>query len=283
MRKQTRFHISAIVSTTLLVAAGIVGVVSDLKNLSEKVHLLPVFVSVTALLGIVAAVVMWRNYHGMLAEVEHASSQSQGQNLALGESRAESDWIEDFKDVLTRKGISEIDIGGLALRSSFFRKRGAFAEKLLAILRDNKQIRVRVWLLDPRAPAEAIRMREWAEREKTDGLLQVACRESLETLREIVLTIWQEQGRRRPEVVLVNKVAITHSIFRVDKDMMVCLYLQHGTGNQSPAIRLHEGDRWFDVYKQQFEVCFHMHSAEAYPPDADLAAAKSRPASAHDD
>jgi hypothetical protein len=75
---------------------------------------------------------------------------------------------------------------------------------------------------------------------------------------------------RRPGVVLVDKVAIPHFIFRVDDKMVVSPYLQHGTGNYSPTIYLKKGDRWFDIYKSQFESCYTMHSDNLYPSDEEL-------------
>ena len=75
---------------------------------------------------------------------------------------------------------------------------------------------------------------------------------------------------RRPGVVLVDKVAIPHFIFRVDDKMVVSPYLQHGTGNYSPTIYLKKGDRWFDIYKSQFKSCYTMHSDNLYPSDEEL-------------
>src|ERR1700681_4049518 len=190
MDVKRKFRISAIVSTTLLVVAGIVGVVSDLKNLSEKIHFLPVGLALVALGGVVAGALMWKSYLDAMREIERNRNQRPSGFVALGMARGEAELSREVRRMMQKKGISEIDIGGLALRANFFRKRSPFSEQLLLLLRNNKQARVRVWLLDPRS--EAVKMREVAERQKKDGLLQVACRESLESLRDIVLTIWRE-------------------------------------------------------------------------------------------
>ena len=269
MNPQARFRFTAIMSTALLVTATIMSVISDIKSLSDKVHFFPIIVAAVTLLGLVAAVLMWMNYREAIRLAETGVSQKTD-GIAIEEPRADSQLLKKLKMQVAREGTSEVDIGGLALRSNFFKIGSEFNEVLLLALQKNRQLQVRIWLLDPRPPAVAIAMREMAERRRSDGMLQNTCLESLESLREIVLRIWKDQGRRRPTVVLVDKVAITHSIFRVDDEMVVCPYLQHGTGNASPTFHLRKGDQWFAMYKTQFDRCFEMHSMNVFPPDEDL-------------
>jgi hypothetical protein len=269
MSAPRKFTIGTIAASTCLAVAALFEFLSAFTHLTEKIHFAPVAIIVLLSAFAVAAVIMWRGYWEAMRELETRVRQDQSV-ISLGKKRDESDVIEKLKARIKTGAVTEVDIGGLALRANFFKNHQEFGDDLLRVLRENKNVRVRIWLLDPRSSAHAIRMREMAEREKSDGLLKEACRESLETIRKIISSIWQEQHKRRPEVVLVDKVAITQFIFRVDEEMLVCFYLQHGTGNSSPTTYLKKGDRWFDVYKRQFELCFEMHADNLYPSEAEL-------------
>jgi hypothetical protein len=261
VNSSNKFTTAAVAGSIFVGVATILEVMGAVSHLSERMHAIPIITVVLDAAFVVAFVTMWQGYR------EATGLRS---DIALGKSRGEVEFIAALKSRICAGGISEVDIGGLALRANFFKTRVKFAEDLLGALRNDKRLRVRIWLLDPRPSAQAIRMREMAERERDDGLLKEACSESLETLRKIVTTVWNEQKQRRPEVVLVEKIAITHFIFRVDDEMLVCPYLQHGTGNSSPAVFLKKGDRWFDVYRQQFDICFDMHSDNSFPTNDEL-------------
>lgn len=269
MSAPRKFTLGTIAASTFLAVAALFEFLSAVTHLSEKIHFLGVAIVVVVSAFAIAAVIMWRGYWEAMRGFEASARQNENA-ISLGKSRAESDLIGRLKSRVKTGAVTEVDIGGLALRANFFKNRQGFGDDLLRVLRENKNLRVRIWLLDPRPSANAIRMREMAEREKSESLLKEACRESLETIRKITLCIWKEQNKRRPEVVLVDKIAITHFIFRVDKEMLVCHYLQHGTGSESPITYLKEGDRWFDVYKNQFELCFEMHADNLYPSEEEL-------------
>lgn len=264
-----KLTVGTVVASTSVAVAAVFGFLAAVKDLVEKIHFLGVAIVVLVLAFVIATVIMWRGYWEAMQDFEAKARQGEN-SISLGKSRGESDMIGKLKSQIKTGAVTQVDIGGLALRANFFKNHQEFGDDLLRLLRENKNVRVRIWLLDPRSSAHAIRMREMAEREKSDGLLQEACRESLETIRRIVLCIWKEQSKRRPEVVLVDKVAITQFIFRVDDEMLVCHYLQHGTGNASPTTYLKKGDRWFDIYKRQFELCFEMHAANLYPSEEEL-------------
>jgi hypothetical protein len=260
--KKREFRRSIIIYQSILVVVAVIGAASSLINISNKIPFLVTVSGVVLITGVVVAYQMWKSYDNALQEA------AQRERVSLGKARAEVGLSASIQQMLQKTEIAEIDIGGLALRSNLFRKGGRFSEELLALLRKNRQVKVRVWLLDPRSNAR--RMREIAERQKEDGLLQQAGLESLEMLRDIVLTIVKEQKTRRPEIVLVDRVAITHFILRVDNVMFVTNYLQHNTGNASPTVQLKNGDDWFDEFKKQFELCFKLHSANLYPSQEEM-------------
>jgi hypothetical protein len=265
MKPRTRL-IWLVISTTLFVVTAVISFVSDVKSLSEKLHWLPFVVAVMALAGIVTTVSIWIYYERALRDSQSVASEG-GTSQVLGPAREGSDFQGKVMQVMQRPGIREIDIGGLALRSPYFRKDGPFSRRLLDLLKTNSHLKVRIWLMDPKSMS--LKLREAAE-DVVENRLRSTCTETLETLKSIVRKIWKEQGVRRPTVVLVDKVAIMNSIFRVDGEMWVTLYLQHGTGSRSPMVRLEKEDFWFDIYKQQFETCLSMHMGNLYPSQEEL-------------
>jgi hypothetical protein len=267
VNSRKKFTVGTIVASTCVGVATLFGFVAAVTDLLAKIHLTLIAFTAVGAAFVIATIVMWRGYIEALHDLEANTAQTKS-DMLLGKSRLQSDAIALLKSRVKTGPISEIDIGGLALRSNFFKNHSEFGDDLLLALRRSRELKVRIWLLDPRS--KAIEMREMAEREKSQGMLQQACEESLETIRKIVDSLWNEQRQRRPQVVLVDKIAITQFIFRVDDEMVVTPYLQHDTGNSSPTIFLKKGDRWFDVYKRQFESCFSMHSDNLYPPDEEL-------------
>lgn len=255
-----------VISTSLFAIVGIVGFIADIKTLSDKLHWLPLFTAVLALAGIAITITLWIHYEKERRKIL-ASVKSGSTSGCLGLPREELDLQNKVLETMRKPGIREIDLGGLALRTPYFRKDSAFSRRLLELLKTNNNLAVRVWLLDPKSTG--LKLRETAEA-VVGNRLGATCTESLETLNSIVQTIWKEQKKRRPTVVLVDKVAVMHSIFRVDNEMWVTLYLQHGTGGRSPIVHLTSEDDWFESYKEQFDKCFDMHKGNKYPTQEEL-------------
>lgn len=267
MNPKEKFGIAAVGSSALLLLTSIVGALANIKDVRELLQLnyISVSIGLLALGGIIVNFMLWRNYKEATREFALVSYDK---GIALGARRSEIEIAKKIREMTQNKNISEIDIGGLALRANFFAKTAEFRHWLFDFLKENKHVKVRIWLLDP--SSSACIQREIAERGMKGAHLQVACQESLETLKDIVVGIWKDQNERRPNVVLVNQVAITHFIFRVDTQMIVCPYLQHTTGNNSPTFYLRDGNYWFSVYKKQFDTCFEQNASNQYPPEASL-------------
>lgn len=265
MQSRSKF-LWVVISTSLFAIVGIVGFIADIKTLSDKFHWLPLFIAVLALAGIAITITLWVHYEKERQRIL-VSIKSGSTSGSLGLPREELDLQNKVLEIMRKPGIHEIDLGGLALRTPYFRKDSAFSRRLLELLKTRNNLVVRIWLLDPKS--SGLKLREAAEA-VVGNRLAATCTESLETLNSIVQIIWKEQKKRRPTVVLVDKIAVMHSIFRVDNEMWVTLYLQHGTGGRSPVIHLTREDYWFEIYKEQFDKCFDMHKGNEYPAQEEL-------------
>jgi hypothetical protein len=257
MKAQKSVKWTGIASAALLTVNAILAVVTDLSHLSERFRFITLVFALLSLAGLAFCLEMWRRYSIAMREIAEGG----GNSLAPGLPRPEM--LKRIQEMLQKPRIREIDIGGLALRSVFFKWNGEFSSWLLKFLGENTNATVRVWLFDPNSKVCAVR--QLGESEVKDGILKAECRESLETLKVISSKLGQHEKEGRLKVVLVDRVAINEFIFRVDDEMVVSLYLQHGTGSGSPTFFLREGNPWFGVFRREFELCFNMHIENVYP------------------
>lgn len=256
MQPQKNVKFTVVAAATLLILSNILAVAAALLHLFEKFHFLPSMILLISTTGLVFCLLTWRNYRIVVE-----GNTEGGHGLAPGLPRPEM--LDRIQAMLDRPRIHEIEIGGLALRSVFFRWNGQFSDWLLKFLRENTNAIVRVWLFDPNS--SACDVRQLGESEVKDGILKAECRESLQTLKGIISKLRKDQ-KGRLKVVLVDRVAINEFIFRVDDEMVVSLYLQHGTGSVSPTFFVRKENPWFDIFKKEFELCFNMHRENVYPP-----------------
>src|SRR5205823_2458105 len=185
-----------VASTTLFAVVGIVGFLADLKTLTEHLHWAKVVIAVLALAGITASISLWLHYEKALKRYVKSGKPVEAN---LGPPRGKIDLQNLALTMLQKPGIHEIDIGGLALRTPYFKKGGEFSEQLEKLVRADPKLKVRIWLLAPKSTP--LILRELAE-EIPENRLGTTCLESLETLTAMIQKHWREQGKRSPNVVL---------------------------------------------------------------------------------
>lgn len=172
-----------------------------------------------------------------------------------------SEWDDEIEATFrgTRK---QIDLLGLSLRSTFFKRHSAFVEFLESRDGSGQPLNVRVCICGPDSMTAS--QREVAERQTPGDHLRAAIMESLETIRSIVDAPARSSSTKL-STVLVDDIAITHSIMRFDDVMFVTFYRQHGTGRESPTIRLMNGDPWFKAFADEFDRTFDTHLHTRFP------------------